>query len=152
MTTQSGGHSSRPVVAITGASSGIGAVFARRLARDHDFILIARRADKLEQLSNELSLEYGSRAEVLQADLSQERDLAMVAETVEANDRLALLVNNAGFGTKGLFWEASLESQEKMHRLHITAAMRLSYAALPGLPPKDLAKCKCLPFLTLELQ
>jgi NAD(P)-dependent dehydrogenase (short-subunit alcohol dehydrogenase family) len=65
MSTQSGAQSSRPVVAITGASSGIGAAFARKLARDHDFVLIARRADKLEQLAHELALEYGSRADSL---------------------------------------------------------------------------------------
>ena len=137
MSTQSGAQISRPVVAITGASSGIGAAFARKLALGHDFVLIARRADKLEQLAHELALEYGSRATVLQADLSQERDLAMVAETLEANDRLALLVNNAGFGTKGLFWEASLESQERMHQLHITATMRLSHVALRNMVSRD---------------
>jgi hypothetical protein len=128
---------SRPVVAITGASSGIGAAFARKLAPGHDFILIARRRDRLEQLSRELSAEYGSRAELLQADLSQETDLAAAAATLEANERLALLVNNAGFGTAGLFWEASLESQEKMHRLHVMATMRLSYSVLRGMLTRD---------------
>lgn len=130
MSTQSGTHIPRPVVAITGASSGIGAAFARKLAPGHDFVLIARRADKLEQLAQELAAKFGSRAEVVQADLSQERDLAMAAGTLERNQRLALLVNNAGFGTKGLFWEASLESQDKMHQLHVTATMRLTHVAL----------------------
>jgi short-subunit dehydrogenase len=127
----------RPVVAITGASSGIGAAFARKLAPGHDFILIARRRDRLEQLASELSAESGSRAELLQADLSQESDLAEAAATLEANERLALLVNNAGFGTTDLFWEASLESQEKMHRLHVMATMRLSYGALRGMVARD---------------
>jgi uncharacterized protein len=137
MSTQLGARISRPIVAITGASSGIGGVFARKLAPDHDFILIARRRDRLDRLSHELSTEYGSHSEILQADLSQERDLAVVAEKLDASDRLAVLVNNAGFGTKELFWEASLESQMKMHQLHVIATMRLSYVALRNMVIRD---------------
>jgi uncharacterized protein len=136
MSTQTGAPS-RPVAAITGASSGIGAVFARKLAPDYDFILIARRRDRLQRLSDELFTEFGSRSEILQADLSQERDVAVVAETLQSNERLELLVNNAGFGTQALFWEASLESQEKMHHLHVMATMRLSHAALRNLVARD---------------
>jgi short-subunit dehydrogenase len=128
---------SRPVAAITGASSGIGAAFARKLAPGHDFILIARRRDRLEQLSRELSAEYGSQAELLQADLSKETDLAKVAATLEATEHLAVLVNNAGFGSTGLFWEATLESQERMHQLHVMATMRLSYGALRNMVARD---------------
>ncbi len=137
MSSQVAASVSRPVVAITGASSGIGAAFARKLAPGHDFILIARRRDRLEQLSSELSAEYGSRADLLQADLSLETGLAEAAATLEANERLALLVNNAGFGTTELFWEASLESQEKMHRLHVMATMHLSHAVLRGMVARD---------------
>jgi hypothetical protein len=131
------GAPARPIAAITGASSGIGAVFARKLAPSHDFILIARRRDRLERLSDELSTEFGSRTEILQADLSQERDVAVVAETLQSNERLEILINNAGFGTQSLFWEASLESQEKMHQLHVMATMRLSHAAFRNMVARD---------------
>jgi short-subunit dehydrogenase len=128
----------KTVVAITGASSGIGAVFARKLAAGHDLILIARRRDRLDALASELSAAYGSQIEVLPADLASETDLAAVAERIEREQRLALLINNAGFGTQGLFWEASLESQEQMHRLHVMATVRLSHAALRNMTSRDL--------------
>ncbi len=128
----------RNVVAITGASSGIGAAFARRLAPEHDLLLIARRQDRLEQISRELSSKYESRAEVLKADLTSETDLAMVAERIANEERLVLLVNNAGFGTKGRFWEAPVESQELMHKLHVMATLRLSHAALRNMVARDV--------------
>lgn len=127
----------RTVVAITGASSGIGAVFARKLAPEHDLLLIARRKDRLDTLQCELSSKYGCSVEVLQADLTSESDLSAVAERIESESRLALLVNNAGFGTKGRFWETALETQENMHRLHVLATMRLSYAALRNLVARN---------------
>ena len=74
---------------------------------------------------------------LLQADLSQETDLAEAAATLGANERLALLVNNAGFGTTELFWETSLESQERMHQLHVMATMQLSHGALRNMVARD---------------
>ncbi len=126
------------LVAITGASSGIGAAFARRLARDYDLLLIARRKDRLDTLAAELSSAHGSRAEPLQADLTAEHDLAAVAARLEQEPRLAMLINNAGFGAKGRFWEAPLETQEQMHRLHVMAPVRLTHAALRNLTARDL--------------
>jgi uncharacterized protein len=128
---------SRTVVAITGASSGIGSVFAQKLASGHDLILVARRRDRLEDLAAQLSRVYGSQVEIMQADLTQDEDLFAVAERIANEPRLALLVNNAGFGTKGRFWESPLEPQEQMHRLHIIAPMRLSHAALRNMVPRD---------------
>jgi uncharacterized protein len=128
---------SRAVVAITGASSGIGSVFAQKLASGHDLILVARRRDRLEDLAAQLSRAYGSQVEIMQADLTQDEDLFAVAERIANEPRLALLVNNAGFGTKGRFWESPLEPQEQMHRLHIIAPMRLSHAALRNMVPRD---------------
>jgi hypothetical protein len=127
----------RPVAAITGASSGIGAAFARKLAPEYDFILIARRKDRLEQLARELDAGHGSRSELLPADLTSEIDVAKAASALQANERLALLINNAGFGAGELFWEASLESQQKMHQLHVMANVRLSHAALRNMVPRD---------------
>jgi len=127
----------RPLAAITGASSGIGATFARKLAPDHDLLLIARRLDRLKQLAAELSDQHGTQAECLEADLTQERNLATVAEKLAAEERLVLLVNNAGFGTPGLFWEADLASQEGMHKLHVTATLRLTHVVLGGMVARD---------------
>ena len=127
----------RTVVAITGASSGIGAAFARKLAPEHDLILIARRKDRLEEMAHEFSTRYGSRAEVLPADLACETDFAAAAERIGDEQRLVLLVNNAGFGTKGRFWEAPLTTQEQMHKLHVMATVRLTHAALRTMVPRD---------------
>ena len=124
----------RPLAAITGASSGIGAMFARKLAADHDLLLIARRKDRLEQLASELS---PARAEVLTADLAAEDGQKKVAERLDGDARLVLLVNNAGFGNKGRFWESSLASQEAMHQVHVMATMRLTHAALRGMVARD---------------
>ncbi|HEX4064676.1 MAG TPA: SDR family oxidoreductase [Acidobacteriaceae bacterium] len=120
----------KPVAVITGASSGIGAVFARKLAAEYDLLLIARRQEKLEALAAELRASSGTAVEVLSADLAEERGLAEAAERVAAVPALGLLVNNAGFGSRGLFWEAELAEQEQMHRLHVMATMRLSHVAL----------------------
>lgn len=127
----------KPLAVITGASSGLGVVFARKLARDHDLLLVARRKERLEVLAAELTAQFGCTAEVLAADLTDEKDLAVVADRVAAETRLALLVNNAGFGARGLFWESDLAVQEEMHRLHVMATVRLSHAALRNLVGKN---------------
>lgn len=137
MSVERQGRSARPVAAITGASSGIGAAFARKLAPVYDLLLIARRRDRLEQLASELSGSQSSHHEVIQADLTVERELASVAERIENEKRLALLVNNAGFGTKGRFWETSLDSQQQMHQLHIMATMQLTHAGLRNMAIRD---------------
>jgi short-subunit dehydrogenase len=128
----------RSVAAITGASSGIGSRFAAKLAPEHDLLLIARRKDRLEMLAEDLSRRYGTRAEVMQGDLSVEPDLSAVADRIGNEANLALLVNNAGFGTRGLFWEAPLETQEQMHQLHVMATVRLTHAALRRMVARDL--------------
>jgi short-subunit dehydrogenase len=120
----------RSLAVITGASSGIGAAFARRLARDHDLMLIARRRDLLDPLARELHARHGCRVEVVVADLTDEAQLSAAAAAIAAEPELHLLINNAGFGHRGLFWEADLGVIEKMHRLHVTATLRLTHAAL----------------------
>ncbi len=117
----------RRVAVITGASSGIGAVFARKLAAEYDLLLVARRRERLEALAGELR---GGAVEILAADLAEEQGLKLVADRVAAEANLGLLVNNAGFGTTGFFWESELARQEEMHRLHVMATVRLSHAAL----------------------
>lgn len=114
---------------ITGASSGIGAEFARALAaRGYDLALVARRLDRLEHLAAQL----GSRVNCVQADLSEEQDLSAVADRIHRAPP-DLLINNAGFGTKPVFAEADWEGQERMHRLHVMATLRLTHAVLPGM-------------------
>jgi short-subunit dehydrogenase len=120
----------RPVAVVTGASSGIGEVFARKLAAAHDLLLIARRRDRLERLASELMAQPGARVEVLQADLASEKGLALAAERIGSEANLDLLVNNAGFGLSGSFWQADRERLEEMHRLHVMAVTRLCHAAL----------------------
>ena len=127
----------RTVAVITGASSGLGVVFARKLAAQHDLILVARRKEKLESLAAELTAQFGCAVEVLPADLTGEQDLTVVAERIAAEPGLALLVNNAGFGARGLFWESDLKVQEQMHRLHVAATVRLSYAALRNMVARN---------------
>ena len=126
--------SSRVQAVITGASSGLGAVFARKLAGEGcDVVLVARRRGRLEELAAQCRREYGVEAEVVEADLTREDDLQRVSARVAALDRLGYLINNAGFGTLGLFHEADAAGQENMHRLHVVAPVALTRAALPGM-------------------
>jgi short-subunit dehydrogenase len=127
----------RPLAVITGASSGIGAQFARRLCAQYDLLLVARREARLQLLAAELHAQSGSMVQVLAADLTDERALGALAARVAAEPRLSLLINNAGFGARGTFWESELELQEQMHRLHIAATLRLSHAALRNLVAND---------------
>jgi len=124
---------------ITGASSGLGAVFARKLAaRGYDLLLVARREDRLQALAREIGEQHHVRTEILVADLTEDGALAMVAAHIRDAADLGLLVNNAGFGTLGYFFEADPRGQEQMHRLHVIATMRLSHAALANLVPRAL--------------
>src|SRR5512134_1589176 len=119
---------------VTGASSGIGAAYAKRLAAlGYDLILVARRKDRLEKLAEELERYHGTKSEVLAADLTEDDDLREVEKRIALAGDLELLVNNAGFGTRGLFFEADVDEQDRMHRLHVLAAVRLCHAALAGM-------------------
>ena len=127
----------RTVVAITGASSGIGEAFARKLAPGHDLLLIARRKDRLDGLAEEFSGKFGTKSETLAADLADDGQLAMVADRIASEPRLSLLVNNAGLGVRGRFWEAQTADLERMQQIHIIATMRLTHAALRGMIARD---------------
>jgi short-subunit dehydrogenase len=120
---------SNPVALITGASSGIGEVFARRLSeKGYYLILVARRRERLEKLAAELR-----NTEVLVADLTIDSNLHKVERRIDAEPEMEFLVNNAGFGLQGSFCDAELEAQDRMHRLHIIAIERLTHAALKGM-------------------
>lgn len=123
----------RPVALVTGASSGIGTVFARKLAaRGYDLILVARREDRLRALAAELP----TGVEIVSADLSQEEGVEAATHALTESAMLELLVNNAGFGTLGRFWEADIEGQKSMHEVHVMATMRLTHAALARMVPR----------------
>jgi short-subunit dehydrogenase len=123
----------RPVAVVTGASAGLGSVFARTLAkRGYDLVLVARRKERLESLAAELKT-LGAAAEVFPADLTSDADLARVEERIRNCERLDMLVNNAGFGLDKLFHESDLAGQSAMARLHVLAPTHLTHAALPGM-------------------
>jgi short-subunit dehydrogenase len=124
----------RKLAVVTGASSGIGATFARKLAaRGFDLLLIARREDRLRALGRELHEQYHIESDALPADLTDPAALEAVAARVQSAPNLGLLVNNAGFGTNGYFFEADVEGQRRMHLLHVVATVRLTHAALVNL-------------------
>jgi short-subunit dehydrogenase len=120
------------VALITGASSGIGAVYADRLAkRGHDLILVARNKDRLASLARRLTGDTGRKVEIVQADLTSPADLLRVEDILRTNASISLLVNNAGLGAvKPLL--ADVDKMEEMIRLNVTAPTRLTYAAVPG--------------------
>lgn len=127
----------RPLAVVTGASSGIGEIFARKLAPTHDLLLVARRESRLNAIATDIVEAHGGKAHVLVADLELERDVESLAQRLRAEPHFELLVNNAGFGVGGLFWEGTLASHDRMHRLHIMATLRLCHAALRALVPKN---------------
>jgi len=127
----------RPVALVTGASAGIGAAFARRLAaRGFDLVLTARRKERLDALGAELSAAHGVVCQTLAADLGCTKELRAVEDSIRQCDRLELLVNNAGFGTRGSFLQSDIDEQELMMRVHMTATMRLTRTALDVMLPK----------------
>jgi short-subunit dehydrogenase len=124
-----------PVALVTGASSGIGAEFARALAaRGNDLVIVARDTARLDASAELLEKEYGIAVEVLSADLSKVTGLKVVEARLESQDPpVDLLVNNAGFGTFGKLHELKRDVEEREIRLNVVAVMRLCHAALPGM-------------------
>jgi short-subunit dehydrogenase len=124
----------RPLALITGASSGIGASFARQLAaRGYDLVLVARRRDRLEQEARDIQAAHSVQVEILPADLTRDADLKIVEDRIAAAPNLEFLVNNAGFGLAGRFFSLPVDGQDQMHRLHVLAPLRLTHAALQGM-------------------
>ena len=120
---------------ITGASSGIGACFARALAaRGRPLVLVARSKDKLEALAREIITKHSVRIEVIEQDLGLEGAAQRLAATLtERGIEVDLLVNNAGFGAQGQFWKLSLDRQVEMLRLNIMTLTELAYLLLPAM-------------------
>lgn len=118
---------------ITGASSGIGAVYADRLARaGHDLILVARRADNLERLALRLRRVTGRSIKTITADLTDPADLARIESVLKTDPGITVLVNNAGVGAVAPLLQSDIASLERLITLNVTAPTRLAYAVAPA--------------------
>jgi short-subunit dehydrogenase len=118
---------------ITGASSGIGAVYADRLARrGHDLILVARNRARLEALAGRLGRETGRRVEVMVADLGAAADQRRVEERLRTDPSITMLVNNAGTGATASLIDSDPDTLETMIQLNVVALTRLTRAAAPA--------------------
>jgi short-subunit dehydrogenase len=124
--------SKNSTVLITGASSGIGAVYADRFARrGHDLVLVARDAARLEAIAGRLRAETGVSVEVLPADLTEPAGLARVEVRARDDGRIGVLVNNAGASARGDFLDQSGDDVGKLLALNVTALTRLANAVAP---------------------
>ncbi|MFT8231004.1 SDR family NAD(P)-dependent oxidoreductase [Pseudomonas guariconensis] len=119
---------------ITGASSGIGALYAERLAhRGYDLILVARNRERLNALAKRLTDETGRSVEVVAADLGNPDDLRQVELLLRTDASITLLVNNAGVGATQPLLESDVDKMQDMITLNVNVLTRLTYAAVPGL-------------------
>src|ERR1700751_515746 len=125
-------QASKGTALITGASTGIGAVYADRLARrSHDLILVARSEEKLSEVAARLRAP-GRSIETMAADLTKKGDVQRVAERLSTDATITALVNNAGTASTGKLLDAKIDELESMINLNVTALTRLARAALPG--------------------
>ncbi|WOZ75900.1 SDR family NAD(P)-dependent oxidoreductase [Kosakonia sacchari] len=123
---------------ITGASSGIGAIYADRLAaRGYDLLLVARRGDRLHALANDLQHRHGVKISALVADLSAIEGIQQVETVLRDDTTISLLVNNAGAANLAPILSSSADQHEAINRLNTTALMRLTLAVLPRFVEND---------------
>ena len=115
---------------VTGASTGIGAVYADRLAkRGYDLVVVARNGKQLQELADRLTSSTGRKVEVLQADLTDDVDLRKVEQKLANDPQVTLLVNNAGIAANGKLADHDLKSVDNIIKLNITALTHLAAAA-----------------------
>lgn len=130
--------STRKIAVITGASSGIGAVYADRFAqRGYDLVLVARRGERLLALATSLAMKHGVQATPLIADLATEEGQASVAEVLTNNPAVSVLVNNAGIARLAPIAGGALADSTAQIALNISALTRLAHAALPGMKARN---------------
>jgi short-subunit dehydrogenase len=124
--------SNRRRALVTGASAGIGAAFAERLAEDGwDLCIVARRRERLQELARRLRARHGVAVDVVAADLTDGRALRRLERRIAADERLEMLVNNAGVADFGHFIERDRDTEESEVKLDVIALVRLTHAALP---------------------
>lgn len=129
---------STKIAAITGASSGIGSVYADRLAqRGYDLLLVARRGDRLQNLAAKLEQAYGIKVETLVADLEKEADLVAIEAILASNPAIQMLVNNAGIARLSPVAETPMKESLAQIALNITALTRLTHAVLPAFKARN---------------
>jgi short-subunit dehydrogenase len=115
---------------VTGASSGIGAIYAERLAaRGFDLLLVARDQERLETAASKLRAEHGVQVEVLKADLTQKDEVLKLEQRLRSDSSISLLLNNAGVATDGLLANADMDQLERLIQLNVTTVTRLASAA-----------------------
>src|SRR5262245_34738407 len=123
---------------ITGASTGIGAIYADRLAHlGYDLILVARNRERLDALSTRLSGETGRSVEVVAADLSDREDLGRIETLLRTDPRITMLVNNAGVAATTTLLESDIDKMDDMITLNVSALTRLTYAVVPGFVTRE---------------
>ena len=126
-------HTHQGTAVVTGASTGIGAIYADRLARrGYDLILIARDRAKLDKLAREITDDTRRSVEVIVADLGNKKDLGGVEAKIRSDSSITLLVNNAGVASAAPLLDSNVDQMEAMIALNVTALTRLTYAAVPG--------------------
>lgn len=128
---------SRPVAKgtalVTGASGGIGAIYADRLARrGHDLILVARNRERLDAVASRIVRDTGRKVEVVAADLGDATGVAHIEQVLRTDDRIAMLVNNAGVGATAPLLQSDVGKMSEMIALNVDVLTRLTYAAAPA--------------------
>lgn len=122
----------KKIALISGATSGIGASFAKRFAQDgYDLIITGRRQDKIQSLADGLAKEYNVNIEVIIAELADSKDIESLVRHITTKENIEILVNNAGFGIGKGFNADNIENQEKMVKVHVIATMQLIHAVIP---------------------
>jgi short-subunit dehydrogenase len=123
----------KKIALITGATSGIGAAFAKKFASEgYDLIVTGRRKEKLNALADELFNRYRVNVEVILIELSNLDDVEAFVDKVKQRD-IDILINNAGFATRTTFYEEDLIGQESLVSVHVLIPMKLIHAVLPNM-------------------
>ncbi|UCC16669.1 MAG: SDR family oxidoreductase [Dehalococcoidales bacterium] len=124
---------------ITGATSGIGAAYAKRLAADsYDLILTGRRQDIIQKLADDLTEKHGIKVKVIIAELSDDNDIQKVVDAINSTDNVEVLINNAGFSPdEEHFMGMEFRDVERMIKVHQTVPVRLGYAVVPKMEQRS---------------